>query len=135
VTLLRGGDAVTSARIDVTGRRERVGTHVYWLLDADPSARSLKWLAASIAGSRNDPSLADGRAEAVLNRISIPRSEASAEMTRALHRGATLIITDKPMSTALRRKLKNTVLLASDPLPRPSTTARSSTSVRFAAGH
>ena len=125
--LLRDGIREHIARVTFTQPNSRIGTHVYSLTGPSPAGDGLAWLAFGIGRNPRERHLASWRGDEILDQISFGDRANALAMTRLLHAGATLVVTDEPAIGRNHQTPGDFVLIStqgSEPLPRPQSRAR-----------
>lgn len=126
--LLRDGVREHIARVTFTQPNSRIGTHVYSLTGTSPAGEGLVWLAFGIGRNRRERHLVSWHGDEILDQISFEDRANALAMTRLLHAGATLVVTDEPAIGRKHQTPGNFVLIATEgmepqPRPRPQTRA------------
>lgn len=119
--LLRDGVREHIARMTFTQPNNRIGTHVYSLTGTSPRGDGLVWLAFGIGHKRREPHLVSWQGDEILDRISFEDRGNALAMTRLLHAGATLVVTDEPATGRKHQTPKDFVLISmqgAEPQPR-----------------
>lgn len=111
--LLRNGAPEHVARVRFVQPNSRVGTHVYSLTGTTPDSDSLVWLGFGVGRSGREPHLISWHGDEILDEISFEDRASRLVLTRALHPGATLIVTDEP-SPPEKRQSTDLVLLSTE---------------------
>jgi len=96
VYVYRNGIEIGRAALSMTGLGQRLGSHVYSALDKFGSDGRREWLSTSSFGSASAPDIKE-----LAKRVSIP-PEFLKQARTAVSPGATLIITDVPISGQTR---------------------------------
>lgn len=110
--LLRDGVREKVARVAFVQPNSRVGTHVYSLNGEAPTGDSLVWLGFGIGRSGREKHLVSWHGDAVLDQISFEDRASALAITRALHVGATLVVTDEPHSPRKHQAPQDFVLIS-----------------------
>lgn len=120
--LLRNGVREQIARVNFLRPNSRIGTHVYTLTGTLPGGDGLVWLGFGIGRSRREQHLVSWQGDEVLDQISFESRPHALAMSRALHLGATVIVTDDA-STPQRRQTPPdfTIITSADPEARRRT--------------
>jgi len=123
--LLRNGVREQIARVNFLQPNSRIGTHVYTLTGTLPGGDGLVWLGFGIGRSRREQHLVSWQGDEVLDQISFENRPSALAMGRALHLGATVIVTDEP-STPERRQTPPdfTIITSAEPEPRRQKASR-----------
>jgi len=97
--LLRNGVPEHVARVRFVQPNSRIGTHVYSLTGAAEAGEGLVWLAFGIGHSRRERHLVSWHGDEVLDEISFEDRSSALTMSRALHAGSILVVTDEPATS------------------------------------
>lgn len=119
--LLRDGVREHIARVTFTRPNSRIGTHVYSLTGASPTSNGLVWLAFGIGRHRRERHLVSWHGDEILDQISFEDRANALAMTRLLHAGSTLVLTDEPATGRKHQTPEDFVLIStqgSEPQPR-----------------
>lgn len=119
--LLRDGVREHIARVTFTQPNSRIGTHVYSLTGTSLGGDGLVWLAFGIGRNRREPHLVSWHGDTILDQISFADRSDALAMTRLLHAGATLVVTDEPATGRRHQTPENFVVIStqgSKPEPR-----------------
>ncbi len=117
--LLRNGELEHVARVRFVQPNSRIGTHVYSLTGAAPAGEGLVWLAFGIGRSRRDRHLVSWHGDELLDQISFEDRASALTMSRALHVGSILVVTDEPAASKKHTAPRDFVLISAvSPEPR-----------------
>lgn len=119
--LLRDGVREHIARVTFTQPNNRIGTHVYSLTGTSPRRDGLVWLAFGIGRRRREPHLVSWQGDEILDQVSFDDRSNALAMTRLLHAGATLVVTDEAATGRKHEAPSDFVLISSqgtEPQPR-----------------
>lgn len=120
--LLRDGVREQVARVNFVEPNSPIGTHVYTLTGTVPGGNGLVWLAFGIGRSRREQHLVSWQGDEVLDQISFESRHHALAMSRALHLGATVIVTDDASMPQRRQTPPNfTIITSADPETRRRT--------------
>ena len=92
MTLFDGDQKIAQGKVDFEGKHRIVGTSVYTLANEDRAEQGLRWIATS--QSRKESGVTS---PAALSGIRA-KPELHEKIRRSLHQGATLVVTDEPVS-------------------------------------
>lgn len=121
--LLRDGVREHIARVTFTQPNSRIGTHVYSLTGTSPRGDGLIWLGFGIGRKPREPHLVSWQGDEILDQIAFEDRSNALAITRLLHSGATLVITDEPAIGRKHQTPKDFVLIStqgSEPRPQRS---------------
>jgi len=110
--MLRDGVPERETRVSFMQPNTRVGTHVFSLTGATPSGDGLIWLGFGVGRSGRETHLVSWHGDVLLDQISFEDKAGAVALTRALHPGATLIVTDEPASVGRSHSPQDVVLLS-----------------------
>lgn len=131
--LLRDGVPEHVARVRFLQPNSRIGTHVYSLTGTAPTGEGLVWLAFGIGRSRRERHLVSWHGDELLDQVSFEDRSSALAMSRALHAGSTLVVTDEPSTSRKHQTPGDFVVVStagSEPRPRSRTRTRTSTRPR-----
>ncbi|HEX7074759.1 MAG TPA: L,D-transpeptidase family protein [Hyphomicrobiaceae bacterium] len=110
--LLRNGELEHVARVRFVQPNSRIGTHVYSLTGTAPAGEGLVWLAFGIGRSRRERHLVSWHGDELLDQISFEDRASALTMSRALHAGSILVVTDEPATSKKHTTPRNFILIS-----------------------
>ncbi len=117
--VLRDGIPERVERVRFVQPNSRIGTHAYSLTGVTPSGDGLLWLGFGIGRSPRDAHLVSWHGDDLLGQIVFEDQGSAAELTRLMHPGTTLVVTDELPTARLDGKAQSFSLIsAAGPTPR-----------------
>ena len=111
--IMRDGVVESEAPVRINEPHNKLGTHVYSLLEPGQNGNARRWLAFGVAREKAAAHLTTWQAPAALSRVAFAEPDAAVAAARALHAGTTLIITDAAAPPSTRWTPERFVVLAS----------------------
>jgi hypothetical protein len=107
------GVVESEAQVRINEPHKKLGTHVYSLLEPGGNGNARRWLAFGVAREKAAAHLTTWQAPDALARVAFVEPDAAVAAARALHAGATLIITDAAAPPSTRWTPDRFVVVAS----------------------